>query len=65
MEGVERIAWRDFQTKACAGCHVADGKLDSLDYGVPKEENFDRPAQPLGELSSRRRDFAFHESPFL
>jgi hypothetical protein len=33
---------------------VTDDKLHPLALGVPEEQDFVRPAQPLGELSSRR-----------
>jgi hypothetical protein len=78
VEGVDRIGWRNLKLKTRAGRQVADGKPHSVDLAVPKEENFDRPAQPLGQFSSRRAhafvdcrprsvvvcDFARHWSPF-
>jgi len=54
VEGVDRIARCDLNVKARAGCQVSDGKFHSVELGVPKEENFHRPAQSLGQFSSRR-----------
>jgi transposase len=36
VEGVDRIAWRDFDLTAGAGRQVADGKLHSVALGVPE-----------------------------
>jgi hypothetical protein len=54
VERVDRIGRRDLKVKTRAGRQVADGKPHSVDLAVPKKENFDRPAQPLGQFSSRR-----------
>src|SRR6266511_2532120 len=54
VEGVHGGSRLDRDVKALACCHVADGKLHSVDLGVPGEENFVLPAQPLGQLSGRR-----------
>jgi hypothetical protein len=51
VEGVDRIAWRDHNAEARAGCQVADGKLYSVALGAPKKENFNCPAEPLGQFS--------------
>lgn len=54
VEGGDRTAWRDLEVKTRAGCQVPDGKLHPLALGVPQEHDFVRPAQPLGQFSSRR-----------
>ena len=53
VEGVEGITWRDLDAKVGAGCQVANVELHSVCVGVPKEENFIRRAQSLGQFSSR------------
>jgi hypothetical protein len=40
--------------KAHARCHVADGEFDPLVLGIPEQQNFVCPAQPLGQFSSWR-----------
>src|SRR5206468_2659395 len=67
VEGVDRLAWCDFDVKARARYQVADGKLNAVDPGLPEKENFVRPAQPLGKFSTRRIlfcDLALHDNPF-
>ena len=54
VEGVDRTAWGDLNAKARGGCQVTDGKLHPLDLGMPEEQNFGRPAKPLGKFSSWR-----------
>jgi hypothetical protein len=48
VKGVHRARRRDRNAKARAGCPVADAQLDSVDLGPPKQEYFERPAQPSG-----------------
>jgi hypothetical protein len=55
VEGVDRIGPRNRNVKARAGCQVADGKVHSVDLGLPKKLNLDRPAQPLGEFFASAR----------
>ena len=54
VERIDRIGWRDLDVKAGAGGLVEDGKLHLLGRGMPKEQNFVRPTQPLGQFSSGR-----------
>src|SRR5438874_6235895 len=63
VEGVDRIDRRDFDLTTGAGCHVADGQLHSVAFGVPEEEHLVRAAQPLGQFPSwRARAFASRQS---
>ena len=52
VKGVVRIAWCDLDVKARTGYQVADGKFHAVDLGLPEQENFVCPAQPLGQFSS-------------
>src|SRR4051794_7429149 len=56
VEGVDRASGRDLDLKPVAGCEVADGKLHSTVFWVPKQPNFVRPTQSLGQFSSRLAD---------
>jgi hypothetical protein len=56
VERIHRIPRRDLEADCGAGCHVAHGKLHPVALGVPKEENLDRPAPPLGQFSTARAD---------
>src|SRR2546428_7143247 len=51
VEGVDRIRRRDLDVKAVPGRLVEDGKLHLLDRGMPKQQNFVHPTQPLGEFT--------------
>jgi hypothetical protein len=54
VEGVDRIARRDVNVNADAGCHVANGQLDPLTFGVPEKQHLVVPALPLRQFSSLR-----------
>src|SRR5438552_1399562 len=43
VEGVDRIAWRDFDLTADARCQVADGQLPSVAFGVQRRSTSSAP----------------------
>src|SRR5437764_3685778 len=53
VEGVERILRRYLDLAPPAGCPVLKDELHRVDVGVPEEDDFDAPGQPLGQLSRR------------
>jgi hypothetical protein len=55
VEGVDRVARRDVNVNADAGCHVANGQLDPLTFGVPEKQHCTSSFPlPLRQFSSLR-----------